>query len=260
MSQAIKKSDTQIHHDVLEELKWDSPVDETEVGVQVAGGVVTLTGTVTSWAKRVAAQEAARRVIGVLDVANDIAVKVPGGFMRSDTEIAQAVRQALEWDVFVPNERITSTVTDGWVTLEGPVERGSQRDGGAGRPQSHGCEDGREQDHGDAGEADDRRRPQGDRAGPGAARRTRGPADRRRCPGRHRDPDGAGPFVGGAQIGAGGRPLHAWCPRRRGPSANRAGLEPVAWEVDAASEIHIADDPCRLNTLTKPSGRIGDGV
>jgi osmotically-inducible protein OsmY len=50
MAQAIKKTDVQIHHDVLEELKWDSRVDETEVGVQVDGGVVTLTGTVTSWA------------------------------------------------------------------------------------------------------------------------------------------------------------------------------------------------------------------
>lgn len=38
------------------------------------------------------------------------------------------MRQALEWDVFVPGEKITSTVTDGWVTLEGPVERWSQRD------------------------------------------------------------------------------------------------------------------------------------
>lgn len=128
MTQAIKKSDAQIHHDVLEELKWDSRVDETEVGVQVASGVVTLTGTVTSWAKRVAAQEAARRVIGVLDVANDINVKVPGGLARTDTEIAQAVRRTLEWDVFVPEEQITSTVTDGWVTLEGTVERWSQRD------------------------------------------------------------------------------------------------------------------------------------
>lgn len=128
MPQAIKKSDSQIHRDVLEELRWDSRVDETEVGVQVNGGVVTLTGTVTSWAKRVAAQEAARRVIGVLDVANDTKVKVSGGLARTDTEIAQAVRQALEWDVFVPNERITSTVTDGWVTLEGPVESWSQRD------------------------------------------------------------------------------------------------------------------------------------
>ena len=128
MPQTIKKTDTQIHHDVIEELKWDSRVDETEVGVQAAGGVVTLTGTVTSWAKRVAAQEAARRVIGVLDVANDLKVKAAGGFSRTDTEIAQAVRQALEWDVFVPNEKITSTVTDGWVTLEGPVERSTQRE------------------------------------------------------------------------------------------------------------------------------------
>lgn len=128
MPQTIKKTDAQIHHDVIEELKWDSRVDETEVGVQVAAGVVTLTGTVTSWAKRVAAQEAARRVIGVLDVANDLKVKAAGGLSRTDTEIAQAVRQALEWDVFVPNEKITSTVTDGWVTLEGPVERSTQRE------------------------------------------------------------------------------------------------------------------------------------
>jgi osmotically-inducible protein OsmY len=127
MPQAIKKTDTQIHHDVVEELKWDSRVDETEVGVQVAGGVVTLTGTVPSWAKRVAAQEAARRVIGVLDVANDIQVKVPGGLARTDTEIAQAVRRALEWDVLVPEDKITSTVTDGWVTLAGVVERWSER-------------------------------------------------------------------------------------------------------------------------------------
>src|ERR1700693_2062222 len=125
---AMTKTDAQIHHDVLEELKWDSRVDETEVGVQVASGVVTLTGTVTSWAKRVAAQDAVRRVIGVLDVANDIEVKVPGGLARTDTEIAQAVRRTLEWEVFVPEQKITSTVTDGWVTLEGTVERWSQRD------------------------------------------------------------------------------------------------------------------------------------
>jgi osmotically-inducible protein OsmY len=128
MTQEIKKTDTQIHHDVLEELKWDSRVDETEVGVQVSNGIVTLTGTVTSWAKRMAAQEAARRVIGVFDVANDIKVKVPGGLTRTDTEIAQAVRYALQWDVFVPDEKITSTVSNGWVTLDGAVERWSHYD------------------------------------------------------------------------------------------------------------------------------------
>ena len=127
MAQAIKKTDSQIHHDVLEELKWDSRVDEKEVGVQVEGGVVTLTGTVTSFAKRRAAEEAAHRVIGVLDVANDLKVKVSGDLVLTDTDIAHAVRRALEWDVFVPNEKITSTVTDGSVTLEGTVERWSQR-------------------------------------------------------------------------------------------------------------------------------------
>jgi osmotically-inducible protein OsmY len=127
MTQGIKKTDTQVHHDVLEELKWDSRVDETEVGVEVDNGVVTLTGTVTSWAKRMAAEEAARRVIGVLDIANDIKIKVPGGLTRTDTEIAQAVRHALQWDVFVPDEKITSTVADGWVTLDGTVERWSER-------------------------------------------------------------------------------------------------------------------------------------
>ncbi|HEX9819287.1 MAG TPA: nicotinate phosphoribosyltransferase [Methylomirabilota bacterium] len=128
MTQAMSKTDTQIHHDVLEELKWDSRVDETEVGVEVDNGVVTLTGTVTSWAKRMAAEEAAHRVSGVLDVANDVKVRIPGELTRTDTEIAQAVRRTLEWDVFVPDERITSTVSDGWVTLDGTVERWSECD------------------------------------------------------------------------------------------------------------------------------------
>ena len=127
MTQAIKKSDTQIHHDVLDELKWDSRVDEKEVGVQVQAGVVTLTGMVTSFAKCWAAEEAAHRVIGVLDVANDIKVKMAGTLAPTDTDIALAVRRALEWDVFVPDEKITSTVTDGRVTLEGTVELWSQR-------------------------------------------------------------------------------------------------------------------------------------
>jgi osmotically-inducible protein OsmY len=128
MTPANPATDVRIHHDVLEELTWDPHVDETEVGVEVDNGVVTLTGTVTSWAKRAAAQEAARRVAGVLDVANDIQVKTPGGLDRTDTEIAQAVRRALEWDVFVEHERIRSTVTRGCVTLEGAVDRLSQRD------------------------------------------------------------------------------------------------------------------------------------
>lgn len=115
------KSDRHIQQDVLRELRWDSRVDETEVGVEVHEGIVTLTGTLESYAKKLAAREAAHRVVGVLDVADDIQVKVPGSLGRTDTEIARAVRSALEWDAFVPDQRIHSTVTEGFVTLEGAV-------------------------------------------------------------------------------------------------------------------------------------------
>jgi len=123
----MKKSDPEIQQEVLHELEWDTRVLETEIGVVVDRGVVTLTGTVGSWAKRQAAQEAAHRVAGVLDVANDIDVHLPGSGPRSDADIARAVRDSLEWDVFVPDSRIRSTVSKGEVTLEGDVDFGNQR-------------------------------------------------------------------------------------------------------------------------------------
>ena len=122
----MKRTDSEIHQAVLRELKWDTRVEETEVGVEVDQGVVTLTGTVSSWAKRLAAEQAAHRVAGVLDVANDIGVKIPGH--RTDADIASAVRHSLEWNVLVPDERIRSTVSNGWVTLEGVVDYWTQRE------------------------------------------------------------------------------------------------------------------------------------
>ena len=122
----MKRTDAEIQQAVLLEFKWDTRVDETEVGVQVDEGIVTLTGTVSNWAKRVAAQEAAHRVSGVLDVANDIEVRAVG--IRTDADIASALRHALDWDVFVPEARIRSTVSDGWVMLEGDVDYWSQRE------------------------------------------------------------------------------------------------------------------------------------
>jgi osmotically-inducible protein OsmY len=122
------KSDRQIQQDVLGELGWDSRVEPTGVGVEVDQGVVTLTGTVDSFAKKLAAQAAAHRVGGVRDVANDIRVRVPCILGHTDTEVAKAVRHALEWDVWVPHERISSTVINGVVTLEGAVDRWRQRE------------------------------------------------------------------------------------------------------------------------------------
>ncbi len=122
-----KRSDRELAQQVLRELRWDSRIGTSNLSVEVNDAVATLTGLVSSYAKKIAAQEAAHRVAGVLDVANDIEVKPVDLFARTDTEIASAVRSALEWDALVPNEQITSTVSDGWVTLEGDVDYWRER-------------------------------------------------------------------------------------------------------------------------------------
>jgi len=126
-----KKTDAQIQQDVLKELARDTRVEPTEIGVEVHGGIVTLTGTVSSWAKKLAAQQSAHRVRGVLDVANDVMVKMPSHTAPSDTEIAAAVRAALTSDAVVPDEQIQSTVTSGFVTLNGHLDTNAQREDAA---------------------------------------------------------------------------------------------------------------------------------
>ena len=113
------KPDAQIRHDVLQELHWDTRINEAGIEVHVDRGFVILTGVVGSYAKKLAAEEAAHRIAGVLDVANDLQIKALAGSPRSDAEISQAVHRALEWDALVWHETIRATVEDGWVILEG---------------------------------------------------------------------------------------------------------------------------------------------
>jgi osmotically-inducible protein OsmY len=122
MIQTMTKSDSQLQQHVLNALKWDSRLDGSNVQVMVEDGVVTLTGKVASYVQKVAAAEAAHRVWGVLDVADDITVELPGTITVTDAEIAHAARTALMLDATIPDERIQTTVSDGWVTLEGQVD------------------------------------------------------------------------------------------------------------------------------------------
>ena len=119
---STKPTDEQIQRDVLAELKWDARLQPNEIGVIVKDGVVTLTGWVDSYAKKWAAEEAAHRVRGVKAVANDIEVRLPVSDERTDADIAAAAVRALEWDAFVPVEKLDVTVSKGWVTLRGEVE------------------------------------------------------------------------------------------------------------------------------------------
>ena len=127
MTITATKSDATLKTDVLAELACDTTVDETEVGVQVKSGIVTLTGTLTSYPKKLAAIEAAHRVYGVLDVVDDMKVKIPAIWERTDERLASDVRHALQVDVLAPDQRITSTVSGGHVTLQGTVDLWSDR-------------------------------------------------------------------------------------------------------------------------------------
>jgi osmotically-inducible protein OsmY len=116
------RSDEEIQRDVLEELKWDARVRPNEVGVAVKDGIVTLTGWVDSYLKKIAAEEDAYHVPGVKAVVNDIEVRLPGSAQRSDPDLAKAVLDALKWDAGIPTDKIKVTVDHGWVTLKGEVE------------------------------------------------------------------------------------------------------------------------------------------
>lgn len=125
------KTDIQLHKDVIAELTWDPRVNHKEIGVATKDGVVTITGSVASYAEKWAAERAVERVAGVKVVANDLTVNVPSAFTHSDTEIAHKVVDAFAWDIQVPDDKIKTAVTNGWVTLEGDVEWKFQRDAAA---------------------------------------------------------------------------------------------------------------------------------
>src|ERR1700693_6338753 len=121
------RTDLSIQEDVLEELKWDSRVRANEIGVAVKDGIVTLTGWVDTYLKKMAAEQAAHRVQGVKAVANDIEVQLPSSAERTDADLAAAVLNALRWDAAIPAGKLDVTVSKGWVTLKGEVEYNFQR-------------------------------------------------------------------------------------------------------------------------------------
>jgi osmotically-inducible protein OsmY len=116
------KSDFQLQSDVEAELKWRPNVNAAHIGVTAKDGVVTLAGQVEHYTEKYEAEEAAKSIYGVKAVANDIEVELPDSSRRSDADIAAAALRALKWNILVPINRVTVTVRDGWVTMEGTVD------------------------------------------------------------------------------------------------------------------------------------------
>ncbi len=128
MAATSTPTDEEIQREVVEELEWEPRVRAHEIGVAVKNGVVTLSGFVETFQEKWAAEEAAFRVRGVGAVANEIEVRLPTTAERNDVDIARAVVEALQWDAFVPADRIRVTVSKGWVTLDGEVAWNFQKE------------------------------------------------------------------------------------------------------------------------------------
>jgi len=114
--------DSDIKRDVEDELRWDPDIDATDIGVAAHNGVVTLSGFVRSYAQKTQAERDAKRVAGVVGVANDIEVRLPVLDQRPDPEIARDAASALKAELPFSSENIKVVVRDGWLTLEGAVE------------------------------------------------------------------------------------------------------------------------------------------
>ena len=117
-----KAANSQLQHEVLAELEFDPSVDATKLGVMTEDGVVTLIGHVPTFSDKWNAERIAKRVHGVRAVANEIEVRLPATQTLDDEAIARSAANALNWNSTVPREKVTVSVTNAWLTLEGTVE------------------------------------------------------------------------------------------------------------------------------------------
>jgi len=124
-------TDRDLKQHVENALEWEPSFDAADIGVSIDGGVVTLRGEVSSYAAKSAAERVALRVYGVKAVANDLTVRLLTSFERNDTDIAQAAVTALTWNAAVPGNRVTLTVSNGHLTLNGTLDWQFQKEAAA---------------------------------------------------------------------------------------------------------------------------------
>ncbi len=123
------KGDREMRERILREFERDGRL--AGLRIEVAEGRVTLAGTVDSYAKKLAARDAAHRATGRSELTDNVQVCLPGSAARTDRELAAAVGRALEFDEFVPDRKIRFTVARGEVLLEGVVESAREREDAA---------------------------------------------------------------------------------------------------------------------------------
>lgn len=122
------KNNAELQTDVQNAIQWEPLLNAAEIGVTVKDGVVSLTGVVDSFLKKTEAENAAKKVLGVKALVENIEVKFPSNWTKSDTEVANEILRAFETNYSVPNGKISVKVEKGWVTLDGELHWNYQRE------------------------------------------------------------------------------------------------------------------------------------
>lgn len=121
------KTDSDIKKDVMAELEWDPEINSANVGIAVKDGVITVSGHLDTYSEKFSIERALRRVDGVRAIAMEVDVVLSPEHRRSDSEIASAAAQALQWQARLPEGRMRVSVEHGWVHLSGEVDWEFQR-------------------------------------------------------------------------------------------------------------------------------------
>jgi osmotically-inducible protein OsmY len=122
------KNNETLQNDVQNAIKWEPLLHAAEIGVTVKDGVVTLTGVVNSYAKKLEAENAAKNVTGVKAIVEKIEIRFDNTWSKGDSDVANEVLNAFNWSWVVPKDKVKVTVEDGWVTLEGELQWNYQRE------------------------------------------------------------------------------------------------------------------------------------
>jgi len=125
----MKKSNEELQKDVQDAIKWEPLLNAAEIGVTARDGVITLTGTVDSYAKKLEAEDAAKSIEGVKAVIVKLEIKFNSEWeKKDDSQIADEIIKAAQWNSEIPKDKVKAKVENGWVTLEGQVDWNYQRE------------------------------------------------------------------------------------------------------------------------------------
>lgn len=119
----------ELQKNVLEAIKWEPLLNAAEIGVTAKDGVVTLTGTVNSYKKKLQAEDATKTVVGVRAIVEKIEINFGDTNKKDDAEIATEILGAFRWNWDIPSDRVKVKVENGWITLEGELEWNYQKEG-----------------------------------------------------------------------------------------------------------------------------------